>query len=60
MLEYLDGSINRKEVYVHFTGLLDNVMGIITLVYRYGNFVWRGCNLSNCINDQTVIFFAVV
>ena len=59
-LKHLERSINGQAVDVHNAGLLYNMMGVILLVDADCNSVRSIGYLSNGVDNETVVLFAVV
>lgn len=53
--EYTEWCVCRQTVYIHDTGLLNDMVGIVSLVDRNCNTVWSIGKLCNGIYDQAII-----
>ena len=60
ILKDLERCFDREAVHVHLAGLLDNVVRVVLLLDADRDHVRRRCDLGNGIDNQAVVFRAVV
>ena len=60
LLEYRERCIYRQAVYIENSSLFDHMVGVICLIDIYRNTVWSISELGHSVDDQSVVFFAVI